>query len=77
MSLKLLSIVSLTCAALVVPRSVFAQSSPPAIVVQANNLDLNNLLLLGKQYVEEQNYDKALETYRQAADLDRDNPQIF
>ena len=46
-------------------------------IAQSNYLELNNLLLKGKQYVEKQNYDRALKTYEKAASLDRQNSQIF
>lgn len=51
---------------------VFAQ-----VITQSNYFELNNLLLEGKRLVAEQNYDKALDVYEQAANLDQNNAQIF
>ena len=56
---------------------VMAQRDSSLELAQTNQLELNNLLLKGKQHVEEQDYDQALETYQQAATLDRQNSQIF
>ncbi|NJL51579.1 MAG: tetratricopeptide repeat protein [Hydrococcus sp. SU_1_0] len=72
---KLLSIASISLTMLVFPSLVSAQ--PSLILAQVNKLELNNLLLVGNKYVEEQNYDKALATYEQAADIDGENSQIF
>ena len=72
---------NLTCSAfialalLLLPTVTKANSD--RAIAQSNYLELNNLLLKGKQYVEKQNYDRALKTYEQAASLDRHNSQIF
>ena len=76
MLFKLLSITSLSLIALVIPSgSILAK--PNYLMAQVNKLELNNLLIVGKQYVEEKNYNKALETYEQAAAIDREKAQIF
>ena len=46
-------------------------------IADTSYLELNNLLLKGKRYVQEKKYDQALKTYEQAANLDRENPRIF
>ncbi|MGL6340178.1 MAG: tetratricopeptide repeat protein, partial [Waterburya sp.] len=72
---KLLSIASISWMMLVFPSLVSAQ--PSLMVAQVNKLELNNLLLQGNQYVEEQKYDQALEAYEKAANIDSKNSQIF
>ncbi|MGB5636216.1 MAG: tetratricopeptide repeat protein [Waterburya sp.] len=78
MLLKLLSSASLSLITLVISSVyVSAQPQPVFSLAQTNKVELNDLLLAGKQYVEKQNYDKALLTYKKAAALDQNNPEIF
>ena len=78
MWLKVLSSTSFFLITLIVsPVYVSARPKPVFYSSQVNKLELNDLLLAGQQYVEEKNYEQALSTYKQAADLDQNNPQIF
>ncbi|MGL5077111.1 MAG: tetratricopeptide repeat protein, partial [Waterburya sp.] len=77
MLFKLFSLISFTLIALGVSLTPIQAQSESSLEITQTNLELNNLLLKGKQYVEQQNYDQALETYEQAAILDQQNPEIF
>lgn len=54
-----------------------SKNEPSTIIVQANESELNELLLQGKEYVEAKDYDRALAIYERAATLDANNAQIF
>jgi tetratricopeptide (TPR) repeat protein len=77
MLLKILSLISYTLIALGVTLIPIQAQSESSRAIAQINLELNNLLLKGEQYVEQKDYDQALETYEQAAILDQQNPEIF
>ncbi len=77
MFIRSLSLASLIFVALMVSQTPVSAERNSFRIAQTTQLELNNLLLRGRQYVQAKDYDKALETYEQAAILDRVNPKIF